>query len=112
MVADRFPDCEPSAEPLRLMLRFPLVIFFGLLKVSLRTCVGSSLLLPLPLLPQPATAAGMSRAITSAATRVRMRVNSWLPRPRVARSRGRVAHASEGTTRAKARLDLCPIHDA
>ena len=73
IVAEKFPDCCPSAEPLTLMSSLPLVIFVGLLKVWSRTCCGSSLLLLLPP-PQPATAAGIGSAIARTATVVRMRV--------------------------------------
>ncbi len=75
IVAEKLPDCCPSADPLMLRSSLPLVIFVGLLKVWSRTCCGSSLLLLLLLPPpQPATMAMIGSAIASTATAVRMRV--------------------------------------
>ena len=74
MLALKLPLWDPCADPLRLMSTLPLVTFVGLLKVCDRTCCGSALLLLDPP-PQPATAAGMGRAIASTATMVRMRLN-------------------------------------
>src|SRR5213078_2945399 len=65
----KLPDWLPWTFAARLMLSLPLVIEFGLLKVSWRTCLGSALELELEL-PQAATAAGASAARAIAARRV------------------------------------------
>src|SRR5436190_5852199 len=67
----KLPDCDPSTVAARSTPSLPLVIDFGLLKVSWRTCWGSALELELELEPpHAATVAGTSAARAIAARRV------------------------------------------